>query len=137
MSDPVLQPWVAAIPWKQQSILFSGLRGPDAAHCPRIKEVSRWMRRVSQHDADPSKKNYMAPSTQPKPEELEKELEYSTCHFVHHFASALRVIALHHPEREVRAYAFSLHCFIASDLFHFVPVADAEFLQRHSDRRGP
>lgn len=160
----VLQPWVEQIPWKQQSILFSGLRGPDTAHCPAIKEVVRWLRKISQRDADPSQ-SYMAPGerdecvrcglhrmshpngeacpqgflagtppTLPAPDALKKELEFSSCHYVHHFASALRVVALHHPDEQVKTYAHELHFYIADELFHFVPESDAVFLHRHRDR---
>jgi hypothetical protein len=129
----VLQPWVEGMPWKCQSILFSGLRGPDTGLCPRVKEVSRWMRKVSQEDADPSQ-SYMAPTALPQPEELEKELEFTTSHFVHHFADALRCISLWHPDGSVSAYAKSVHHYIADELFHFVPESDAEFIHRHRDR---
>lgn len=129
----VLQPWVEQIPWKCQSILFSGLRGPDHALCRKVKEVSRWMRKVSQKDADPSQ-SYMAPSSLPSPEEMEKELEHAPCHFVHHFADALRVIGLWHPDVEVRAYANRLHFYIADEVFHFTPEVDMTFKHRHRDR---
>lgn len=129
----VLQPWVEKIPWKQQSILFSGLRGPDHALLKGIKMVSRWMRSVSQNNADVTKP-YMNGIVLPKPEELEKELEHSPCHFVHHFADALRVIAIHHPEEDVRTYAWVLHLYIAEELFHFLPENDAMFLHRHRDK---
>ena len=129
----VLQLWVAEIPWKCQSILLSGLRGPDTGHCPRVKEVSRWIRKACQNDADPSQ-SYMAPSKLPDPEDLEKELEFCTCHFVHHFADALRIIAMWHPDRGAGAYARRLHIYIADELFHFVPENDAAFIHRHRDR---
>jgi len=129
----VLQPWVENLPWKNQSILFSGLRGPDTGYCPRIKEVSRWMRKVSQNDADPSQ-SYMAPTALPTQEELEKELEFSTCHFVHHFADALRVIAIYHPDHATSAYAWRVHAYIADELFHFVPEDDKTFKHRHRDK---
>jgi hypothetical protein len=129
----VLQSWVEKIPWKQQSILFSGLRGPDHALCPNIKEVSRWMRMVSQKDADPSKP-YMAPKSLPEPEELEKELEHSPCHFVHHFADALRVIAVNCPDDGVQLYAYRLHHYIAEELFHWLPETNSTFIERHRDK---
>jgi hypothetical protein len=129
----VLQPWVETISWKCQSILFSGLRGPDHALCPSIKKVSRWMRRVSQNNADPSKP-YMAEGELPTPEQIEKELEHSSVHFVHHFADALRVIAIWHPDELVRKQAYGIHFYIAKELFHFVPEDDATFICRHRDR---
>lgn len=148
----VLQPWVELLPWKLQSILFSGLRGPDTDYAPRIKEVSRWMRKVSQNDADPSQ-SYMAPTSLPTPEQLEKELEFCTAHFVHHIADALRVISLGYMSNdeadlsrsgqpvpldkatvEVMEYAKQLHYYIADELFHFVPEDDEVFMWRHRDR---
>lgn len=129
----VLQAWVEKIPWKQQSILFSGLRGPDIRQCKKIKEVSRWMRKVSQRDADPNQ-SYMAPTNLPVARELEKELEFCTIHFVHHFADALRVIAIHHPDGEVKEYAWQLHLYMADELFHWKPENNDEFNYRHRDR---
>lgn len=129
----VLQPWVEQIPWKQQSILFSGLRGPDHAYCPKTKEVSRWLRRVSQRDADPSQ-SYMAPAKLPGPDELEKELEHGPVHFAHHFADALRVVAIHHPDEDVRRTARLYQSYMAAELFHWKPETDEEFNHRHRDR---
>jgi hypothetical protein len=147
----VLWPWVEQLPWKQQSILFSGLRGPDQDHLRAIKQVSKWMRAVSQRNADPTK-GYMnephglvGPPTRgprvlkgvvvPELRDLEKELEHSSCHFVHHLADALAVIAYGHPEREVRKYAFSVHAYIAEEIFHFVPEHPRIFDWRHRDKQ--
>jgi hypothetical protein len=129
----VLQPWVEALPWKQQSILFSGLRGPDHALCPNIKSVNRWIRTVSQNNADPSK-DYMAKKPLPSCEDIEKELEHSTCHYVHHFADSLRVVSIGHPDADVRNTAWLYHHYIAEEIFHFVPEDDATFVHRHRDK---
>lgn len=134
MSESVVTlPWVARLPWKMQSILFSGLRGPDTGHCPDIKQVVKWMRAVSQEDADPTK-SYMSNPTMPPVEALEKELEFCSAHFVHHFADALRVIAHGHPDQHVRTQAFRRHLYIAEELFHFVPEEPEIFAWRHRDR---
>jgi hypothetical protein len=129
----VLLPWVETLPWKQQSILFSGLRGPDQVFLTQVKQVSKWMRSVSQRNADPSK-SYMNDIVLPQPSDLEKELEQLPCHFVHHFADALAVIAYSHPEDKTRRYAYSLHCYIAEEIFHFLPEASDIFHWRHRDR---
>ncbi len=134
MSNSVLQPWVEQIPWKQQSILFSSLRGPDQDYLKSIKLVSRWMRAVSQENADPSKP-YMAVTTLPDPSDLDKELEHCTVHFVHHFADGLAVIAYHHPDEPVARYAAELHYHIAEELFHFMPESRSTFLVRHRDKK--
>jgi hypothetical protein len=132
-NSSVLLPWVEALPWKQQSILFSGLRGPDAVFLTATKQVSKWIRSVSQQNADPSK-SYMNDIILPTPSELEKELEQLPCHFVHHLADALAVIAYGHPEDEVRRYAYGLHAYIAEELFHFLPEPPEIFRWRHRDR---
>lgn len=129
----VVQDWLSGLPWKQQSIFFSGLRGPDAANVPNIKIVNRWMRIGSQHNADPSK-DYMKSAELPPPLEVCKELEFLPCHYVHHFADALAVIAYSHPCKLTSEYAAKLHYTIAEELFHFRPEQPAIFVLRHRDK---
>lgn len=137
MSDDVkrgvLQVWVESIPWKQQSILISGMRGPDVGNVPAIKSVNRWMRIVSQQNADPSK-NYMMQAPLPTPADLCAELEWLPCHYVHHFADALAVIGYHHPSMEIRRSAYAFHAHIAEELFHFLPEQPWIFNWRHRDK---
>lgn len=134
MNTSVLQEWVTKIPWKQQSILFSGLRGPDHALLPNIKQVSKWMRSVSQNNADPTKP-YMNNIQLPSPDKMEKELEHSPCHFVHHFADALAVIAYNHPDEQIAEQAACYHHYIAEEVFHFRPEDPETFVLRHRDKR--
>jgi hypothetical protein len=133
MEGHVLQPWVASVPFKCQSILLSGLRGPDQALHPKIKQVSKWVRAVSQINADPSKP-YMNNIRLPEPEELEKELEHCYVHFVHHFADALAVIAYWHPDRSTALTAAQYHHYIAEELFHFRPEPRDVFIMRHRNK---
>ena len=135
MNTSFLQEWVTKIPWKQQSFLFSGLRGPDHALLPNIKQVSKWMRSVSQNNADPSKP-YMNDIHLPPAYKMEKELEHSPCHFVHHFADALAVIAYNHPDQHVAEQAAVYHHYIAEEVFHFRPEDPATFVMRHRDKRN-
>ncbi len=130
----VLQSWVMDMPWKMQSILLSGLRAPDL-ETAATKRICRWMRAVSQNNADPSK-GYMEPQTL-SPELIDKcgdELEYMPCHYVHHFADALRVIALLCPDDVYRKFARSIHFMVAEEIFHFKPETDEEFILRHADK---
>lgn len=129
----VVQDWLQELPWKQQSILFSGLRGPDAPRVPEVKAVNRWMRTVTQHNADPSK-DYMKRSGLPEPLQVCDELEFLPVHYVHHFADALAVIAYNHPDTGIAAYAARLHYRIAEELFHFQPEAPHVFKLRHRDK---
>lgn len=136
MSEFVLQPWVGTVGLKMQSILLSGLRAPDQKTVA-IKKCIRWMRSKCQVDADPAKQSYM--ETVEIGEALIDaaidELEYTTCHFAHHFADAMAVLAYHHPDREVRRWAYGAHYLVAEEIFHFQPEAMEQFMTRHADKR--
>ncbi len=132
--DPVVQDWVSRLPWKMQSILFSSLRGPDQEFLANIKMVSKWMRSVTQNNADPSKP-YMNGISLPEPEQLFKELEHCPCHFVHHFLDGLAIIAYHHPIQIVAEYAAKVHYRCAEEIFHFYPEPPRWFDIRHRDKR--
>lgn len=129
----VLQDWVMRMNWKQQSILLSSLRGPDAPNVPNIKIVNRWMRMNCQHNADASK-NYMQQKPLPKPLELCEELEFLPVHYVHHFADGLAVIAYNHPDESTSTNAAAYHYRIAEELFHFQPEPPDWFVLRHRDK---
>jgi hypothetical protein len=130
----VLLPWVTEIGWKMQSILLSGLRAPDYP-TKATKKICRWMRAVTQNNADPSK-GYMEPQilTKDLMDECVNELEYLTCHYVHHFADALRVIAIYCPQDEAKKFAWQVHNEIATEIFHFVPENMNQFKARHADK---
>lgn len=129
----VLLPWVQGVSWKCQSILQGGFRGPDIGNVPHIKAVNRWLRRVSQNNADPTKQ-YMRDEEMPSELELCEELEFCPCHYTHHLADALRVVAIWNPEEEVRARAFGYHYRIAEEIFHFLPEDTETFVKRHVDK---
>lgn len=119
-----------------QSIFVNGLRAPDAK-TSGVKKCVRWMRVACCHNADPHKPDcYM--SAPRMDEELVQlaidELEYLPCHYVHHFADSMRIVALFHPEEEARKWAWRLHYLIAEELFHFVPETDEQFLERRKDK---
>lgn len=129
----VLQTWVEIMPWKLQSILQGGFRGPDDREHPAIKKVNRWLRTVSQQNADPSK-DYMRDDGLPDEYELCAELEYCTCHYTHHLADALRCVAVYHPDVAIHGPAWRYHYRIAEELFHFIPEDDPTFIRRHEDK---
>lgn len=131
----VLLPWVMELPWKMQSILFSSLRGPDQEYLVNIKQVSKWVRSVTQNNADPSKP-YMNNIDVPPIASLYKELEHCSCHFVHHFLDGLAIVAYHHPVKEVAAYAAQVHYQCVEEIFHFLPEEPRIFALRHRDKLG-
>jgi LmbE family N-acetylglucosaminyl deacetylase len=127
------------LPWKLQSILFSSLRGPDQELLINIKQVSKWMRAVTQQNADPSKpymNNINLPESVQALAELYKELEHCPCHFVHHFLDGLAIIGYFHPDHKTAAYATALHYDCAEEIFHFVPESPQVFKLRHRDKRS-
>lgn len=134
MGQNVTKKWVRGLPFKQQSILFSGLRGPDNDRCPAIKAYSRWMRAESQENADPNKPYMMDTGRLPEASMVLDELEFLTCHFVHHFADALAVIAYNHPAEGTRQCAYEMHALVAEELFHFIPEPPDIFAWRHRDK---
>ena len=136
-SKCVLQQWVMEMPWKLQSILFSSLRGPDQELLASIKQISKWMRSVTQHNADPSKpymNNIDLPEGPHGMAALYKELEHCPCHFVHHFLDGMAIIAYYHPDAQVARYAARIHYDCAEELFHFVPEMSMVFKLRHRDK---
>lgn len=90
-----------------------------------------------EHNADPNKPDcYMTAST-PTKESVEQtidELEYLTCHYVHHFADAMRVIDIFHPDLTTSMWARQFHELIAEEIFHFKPETNEEFIERHKDK---
>jgi hypothetical protein len=132
-SKSVVQDWVSELSWKQQSILFSSLRGPDQELLRNVKQYSKWMRSVTQHNADPSKP-YMNDIKLPPIEDIYKELEHCPCHFVHHFLDGMAIIAYGHPDAVVAKRAADVHYKCAEELFHFVPEMPAVFDLRHRDK---
>jgi|SRR5579862_174696 len=132
----VLQPWVADVGLKMQSILLSGLRAPDQ-RTQAIKKCVRWLRAQCQIDADPSKQSYMQQVAMHDGliDDAIDELEYCTVHYAHHFADAFAVMAYFHPDAVVRRNAYRLHYLAAEELFHFVPETRERFLERHRDKR--
>lgn len=133
-NESVMLPWLMKAPWKMQSIFLSGLRAPDV-HTTATKRIVRWMRGLSQQNADPSK-GYMEPQyVTPELMNLRlDELEYLTCHYVHHFADSLRVLSLYHPDQVARDFALAVHNEVAVEIFHFKPETDQEFTHRHRDK---
>lgn len=133
----VNQLWLSNIPWKMQSILMNGLRAPDQKTAS-VKKLVRWMRTQCCNNADPQKPDcYMtAPEDVPSSliESAIDELEYLTCHYVHHFADAMRVIAIYHPKAFTKKAATIVHELIAEEIFHFKPETDEEFIYRHRDK---
>jgi hypothetical protein len=132
----VFQNWITSAGWKMQSIFANGLRAPDAA-TKGVKKIVRAMRIAACYNADPLKADCYMSAPEVNEELIQQaldELEYLSCHYVHHLADALRIITLFHPDDNTRKWAWRLHYLIAEEIFHFVPETDDRFVERHKDK---
>lgn len=131
--DKVLLDWVGDLPYKVQSVLVSAQRGPDSHFCPKIKSLTKWVRRVCQVNADPSH-SFMEVAPLPTLDDIEYELEYCTMHYVLHFSYGLEIISYKHPDEEVRKQAFYYYKGIVEELFHFNIENEEQFKSRLVDK---
>jgi hypothetical protein len=134
-SEYVLQPWTKNIGLKLQSILISGMRGPDFRN-ESIKDCICWMRTNVMIDADPKKQSYMKSVYMSDTiiKNTINELQYAIVHYVHHFADAFMVMACFHNDLKVKKFSLLLYKLIAEELFHFHPETKNEFIKRHIDK---
>ncbi len=133
-NDPVLLDWVQRLSWRQQRTLLSGLRGPDTHHAPKLKIVVRWLRTVTQNNADWTT-DYMRQEVLPSFKEVEKELEFTSVHYFAHLSKALEIIGYKHPDPDIAGYAFDLYTLMSEELLHLHIETEAELDTRLKDRR--
>lgn len=90
--DAVVRAWVWTLTHKQQSALFSGLRGPDTQFCSEIKKLSKFIRQATQYNADPST-GYMEENWHDiNLKRLEQQIEFCTIHYVAHLLESLALV---------------------------------------------
>jgi hypothetical protein len=111
-----------------QSVLMSGLRGPDTHHAPYLKAIVRWLRPVTQINADPTT-DYMREEVLPTYEDIKKELEFTTVHYFAHLLHAFQIVMYHHPNAEVNAVARAYYLALAEHL-HLAPETRFNFRAR-------
>jgi len=97
----VLQDWMGELPWKQQSVILSSLRGPDTHRPEHVKKVTRWLRAITQNNAD-SSTDYMKDVGLPDFEALRTDLEFCTIHYFCHLLHTFEIIGYNHPNSEIR-----------------------------------
>jgi hypothetical protein len=128
----VLRNWFDNLEWKQQSVILSGLRGPDNIYCPNIKNLTRWLRNVTQNNAD-TQHTYMKPEKLPTLAEIEKEFEFTTVHYAFHLLHALEIIGYKHPEQEIAGVAKGYYEGIVKEFLHLVPETEGLLSDRLKD----
>lgn len=129
----VLLEWMSELGWKQQSVILSALRGPDNHHSPNIKKLSRWIRSITQNNADPDH-SYMKSLDLPSLKEFEDEFYFESTHYSLHLLFALEIIGFKHPDQETAKIAMDYYLALVEDVYHLKPESLAELDNRLKDK---
>lgn len=125
----VTLPWVQQLSFKMQSVIFSGLRGPDTGDLRGIKAIVRWLRPATQHNADVTS-DYMRVQPMPDWEEVRKELECEcSVHYFGHLLHTFQIIGAFHPDPLI-AYAARVKYEHMCDLLHLNPETNEQLIAR-------
>jgi hypothetical protein len=126
--ESVFLEWTTTVPLMQQSALIAALRGPDSP-APFAKEATRWLRSVTQRDADPSH-TYMRHSGMPSIDALAVELEYLSVHYATHLLQAFEIVGYKHPDAIIAQAASRQYTALARQIFHLEPETEAQLDER-------
>ena len=128
----VLLDWMEELTWKQQSVILSGLRGPDTPYCHNIKKIVRWLRGVTQNNADKSH-SYMREENLPPLKEIEKEFEFTTVHYGMHLIHSLEIIGYKHPDKKISKISKDYYVGLTKYFLHLNPETKAQLEKRLKD----
>jgi hypothetical protein len=128
----VIQDWMGELSWKQQSVILSSLRGPDLSRPVAVKKLNRWLRGITQNNADPSTE-YMKEIILPDIEDLKEEVGYCTMHYFTHLMHALEIIGYKHPDKSVREIGEKYYLGLV-DFVHLNPETANQMEKRLEDK---
>ncbi len=128
----VLRDWMGELSWKQQSAILSSLRGPDNFYSPNLKKISRWMRRITQNDADASS-SYMEEGGLPSIEELKRDIEFCSVHYLSHLIQGLEVVGYKHLDSKVAGIAMKCYEGLVHQVLHLNPETKKQLEYRLRD----
>ncbi len=128
----VLKDWMSELPWKQQSVILSSLRGPDLSRPVAVKKLNRWLRSITQNNAD-SSTEYMKEIVLPDIEDLKEEVGYCTMHYFTHLIHALEIIGYKHPDKSIRDIGEKYYLGLV-DFAHLSPETKEQLDKRLEDR---
>lgn len=129
----VLQDWMGELSWKQQSVVLSSLRGPDNSHSPHLKKIGRWLRRITQNNADISS-NYMKDEELPTHKDIEREVEFSSVHYFSHLIQGLEIIGYNHPDTRIAETARDYYNSLVREVLHLNPETKSQLEDRLKDK---
>jgi hypothetical protein len=162
MKGPVTQSWAHAIPFMQQTVLLTAVRGPDGV--PKYhpcKFLLRWFRRctlVSSLDGvvlstpyHPDGGSFMGPSFTVRPideplvdwrpmmdcqvDNYLRSLDELPHHFQLHFMHAAEIVGYKHPDSDVREWWHRTYLRLVHDM-HLWPETEEQMDLRLGDDRA-
>lgn len=128
----VLQEWMSELPWKEQSVILSSLRGPDGFRPGSVKIINRWLRGIVQNNADTST-DYMKELPFPSLEDFQRDLEYCTMHYYCHLMHSMEIVGYNHPEEKTRVIANKYYSAMVNFL-HLNPETKEQLNKRLEDK---
>lgn len=143
-NNSVVQPWLSALSFKQQTVLLAAFRGCDGQPKNDPSEIfARRMRSTILKDADPSTSFHALMQLHPSLENgYRKEVDdffihnspgHYPVHWLLHMLHAAEIVAYHCPDLSVRSYwAYFYHTGVTS--LHFNPETPKQLDIRLADK---
>jgi hypothetical protein len=134
--NSVVQSWVTTCcTWKEQTVLFCALRGPDNNGSPELKSWTRWIRSIVLQNAAPNKTFMQRGDTwgiAALAYQRPLVFDMLPVHFLTHFMHALQVIGCRHPDSDVTTVALTAYGELCEYL-HVRPELDQQMTARLQD----
>jgi|SRR5215510_10008724 len=131
VGTPVTKSWMFELSWKEQTVLITGLRGPDGLASEGMRDIVRWIRHTLLNDADPTS-GYMIDVIRP---DWKMGPDLGPVHFLEHLLLCLKIIERRHPEESSRAQAEFLRARVK--LVFKGSLAEGETREDHGDGTRP
>jgi len=143
---PVIQEWVCRLPYMQQTVLLTCVRGPDGLHKEHpAKNILRWFRRctlvsafdgeVLTHPDQPGGGSFTGPQTMPLHISVRKyrgACDEVPHHFQMHVMHAAEILGYKHPDPRTREWWRLLYYVLVNDL-HLFPEEEIDMDSRLGD----
>lgn len=134
MTDSVIQSWVQKLTWKEQSSLLTTVRGTDNSFNPNLRSLIRWIRSCILNEADVNGV-FLKHGVLPNNDDLFKELEYQSVHFLNHLLLSLAILSYKGKDEKMKNIAYNYYVDICREL-HCIPEAHSYLEISMKDNRG-
>lgn len=157
MGNPVIQNWVIALTYMQQSVLLTSLRGPDTLDKNHVsKLLIRWLRRcvlltafekrVMTTPGEPGGGSFTGPSISRETvfwedrmflllEDYLNHVDETPHHFHLHLIHAFEIVGYKHPTDKIRVWFRQAYLKLVNDM-HMKPESEQEMDRRLGDNEA-